>query len=104
MKNTLKFFGIAFATASLFGCGSGSSSSSNNATGCITTESVDGGINFTNICDEDVNVAFFDPLFRFELEEGETMFLARTGVIRFGACEEPFVPEDDGDSFFCRIS
>jgi len=65
MKNTLKFFGIAFATASLFGCGSGSSSSSNNATGCITTESVDGGINFTNIC---------------------------------------FVPEDDGDSFFCRIS
>ena len=86
----------------LYACGGGDSSS-NNATGCIVTESVDGGVNFTNNCDEDLNVAFFEPLFRFRLNEGETEFLARTGVIRFGACERPFVPREDGDSFDCRL-
>jgi len=104
MKKSLKLFGIVFVTVSLYACGSGSTSSSSDATGSISAEGVAGGVNFTNNSDDELNVAFFDPLFRFSLNPGETMFLARTGVIRFGACEEPFVPEDDGDEFFCRIS
>ena len=102
MIKSIKLLGVGLISLGLYACGGGDSSS-DNASGCIVTESVDGGVNFTNNCDEDLNVALFDPLFRFRLDEGETEFLAVTGIIRFGACERPFTPREDGDSFFCSF-
>jgi len=99
----IKLFSVGMVALSLSACGGGDSSS-DNATGCLAIEGVDGGVNVTNNCDDEVNVAFFDPLYRFSLEEDETLFLARTGAIRYGACEDPLKPREDGDdSFICTL-
>ena len=102
MTKLIKLVVLGISISALAACGGGDSSS-DNATGCLATENVSGGINFTNNCDEDLNVALFDPLFRFRLDEDETIFIARTGLIRFGACERPLKPRESGDSFRCRI-
>jgi len=102
MLKLMKLCAVGVAALSLYACGGGDSSS-DNATGCVSTESVEGGVNFTNNCDDELNVALFDPLYRFTLEEDETVFLARTGEIRYGACEDPLKPRDDDDSFICTL-
>ena len=102
MTKFFKLTVLGLGISALAACGGGSSSS-DNANGCLATESVEGGVNFTNNCDEDLNVALFDPLFRFRLDEDETIFIARTGLVRFGACERPFKPREDDDSFRCTI-
>ena len=103
MLKTLKLLPLGVLTVALAACGGGDSSS-DNANGCLVIEGVDGGINVTNNCDDELNVAFFDPLYRFSIEDNETLFLARTGEIRFGACEAPLKPrEDDDDSFYCTL-
>lgn len=90
---------IVIFTIAIAACGGGSSSSGSK-TDCVSIVNASGGVNATNSCDFKVTVAFFDPLFRFSLEGGETKFLARTGSISFGACKGSSKPKDQGDGKF----
>ncbi len=101
MEKTIKVLLAAAGISMLSACGSGSSSSSVDATGCVSFESVSGGANFTNNCDFKVNVALFDPLFRFDLEPMETEFLAiNRFIVSFGVCKAPSKPKDEGGGEF----
>jgi hypothetical protein len=81
-------------------CGGGETAAE-NAENCVSGERVSGGAQYTNSCDFKVNVAVFNPIFRFDLEAGETEFLARTSNLGFGVCEAPSKPKQEGNEFFC---
>ncbi len=101
MEKTIKVLLAAAGISMLSACGSGSSSSSVDARGCLSSESVSGGFRFTNNCDFKVNAALLDPLFRFDLEPMETEFLAVNDfIIRVGVCKAPSKPKDEGGGEF----
>ena len=101
MEKTIKIILAAAGISMLSACGSGSSSSDNDARYCVDGVRISNGAEYTNNCSFKVNVAVFDPIFRFSLEAGETQFLARTENLEFGACKASSKPKDDGNKFFC---
>ncbi len=99
MTNIFKLAASSALILLLAACGGGGSSSK-DASGCVSAERVSGGAEYTNSCNFKVNVAVFDPLFRFSLEAGETKFLARTESLSFGACDAPDKPREEGSFEF----
>ncbi len=99
MTNVFKLVASAALILLLSACGGGGSSSK-DASGCVRLERVSGGAEYTNRCNFKVNVAVFDPLFRFSLEAGETTFLARTESLSFGVCDAPDKPREESSIEF----
>ena len=91
---------LAAASISMLSACGGGGSSSKDAAGCVSAKRVDNGAEYTNSCNFKVNVAVFNPLFRFSLEAGETEFLARTTSLSFAACDAPAKPREEGSFQF----
>jgi len=87
----------------LSACGGGETAAE-NAEGCVSGVRVANGAEYTNSCNFKVNVAVFNPIFRFDLEGGETEFLARTSELRFAVCEAPSKPKQESGGFTCDFS
>jgi len=100
MKKGIKIISTVFSLAILSACGGGDTAA-DNADGCVVGVRVDGGAEYTNSCDITINMAVFNPIYRFVLEPGETEFLARTENLTFAACEAPSRPKEFDDGFIC---